>query len=398
MKFKVGLIFFAIIIIAVAFFVFQNSGDIQLNLYPGHSIHMPLSILIIASIIVGAFIMFLISLSIELKLRFKSRKIEKILNKKNTSFENLKRGLINLLSGKNKNAKKDFNNAIKNDPENFVPLIFLKDIEDDKKIEEIINKMPVDLRKFYLIEYFYNKNSYENVVELGEELISDATFNNVRILEMIRDANLKLKNFDRAIEIQNKIGKDEKEMQKIYYLKAKSLNDEKIIDDLIKKFPKLTPAYILKFEKTGNVDILKDGYKKTKDSFFLYKLYEIYKEKEDEKVEKIIFKLDSEPIGKFFKALILYKKGNINDAKKIAENLIQNNDFKIIGSLLIAEINYRQEGELKESYEIMRKVLTIDNLELFNFICENCNKISSQWKDFCDECNEFNVLKLKWLK
>ncbi len=398
MKFKAGLIFFAIIIIVVAIFVFLNSGEIQLTLYPGESIHLPLSILILGSILLGVFIMFLISLTIEMKLKLKGRKVEKILNKKINALENIKKGLVNLLSGKIKNAKKDFKNAYKLDEENFLPLIFLKDIENEKEVENIINKLPVELRKFYLIDYFFERQSYENVIELGEEILSDSSFSNKEILEKLRDANLKLKNFDKAIEIQQRIGKDDTILEKIYYLKAKSSNDEKLIDDLIKKFPKLTPAYILKYEKKGDLDILKEGFKKTKDDFFIFKLYELYENSQDEKIAKTIMKFDSIPIGKFFKALILFKKGNVNDSKKIAETLVQNENVKIIASFLLAEITYRQEGELKESYEGLRKVFNLEELNIFNFLCEQCKNSFSKWSDFCENCGEFNALKLKWLK
>ncbi len=398
MKFKAGLVFFAIIIIAVAFFVFLNSGEIQLTLYPGESVHLPLSILILGSILLGVFIMFLISLTIEMKLKLKGRKIEKILNKKISALESIKKGLVNLLSGKIKNARKDLKSAYKLDEENFLPLIFLKDIENEKEIENIINKLPVELRKFYLIDYFFEHKSYENVVELGEEILQDSSFSNKDILEKLRDANLKLKNFDKAIEIQQRIGKDDKILEKIHYLKAKSSNDEKLIDDLIKKFPKLTPAYMLKYEKKGDAEILKEGFKKTKDDFFIYKLYELYENSQDEKIEKIIMKLDSSPIGKFFKALILFKKGNVNEAKKIVNYLVNDENFKIIASFLLAEISYRQEGELKESYEELRKVFNLDNLNIFDFLCEQCKNSFSKWSDFCENCGEFNALKLKWIK
>ena len=398
MKFKIGLIGFVIVIIGVAFFVFQNSADIQLNLYPGEAIHLPLSLLIIISIIFGALIMFLISLGIELKLRMKSRKVEKLLKKKINSLENLKRGLINFLSGKIKNAKKDFNNALKTDNENFVPLIFLKDIEDKKNIEATINKLPVELRKFYLIDYFYNQKSFENVIELGEEFLKDSSFSNIEILKKIRDAHLKLKNFDKAIEIQNRIDKKDEILEEIYYLKAKSLNDAIAIDDFIKKFPQNVAGYMLKFEKYNDADILKEGFKKTKNEVFIYKLFQKYINDNDNKAEKYLLKLNSIPLAQFFKAYMLFKKGELQSAKKLVQNLTDNKDLKIISSLLFAEIIYREEGELKESFENLRKVLNIDDLELFEFICNNCKNSYSDWSDFCNNCKKFNSLSLKWLK
>ena len=398
MKFKVGLIFFVVVIVLVAFFVFQNSGDVQLNLYPGESIHLPVSIVILGSIILGVFIMFLISLAIEFKLRMKSRKVEKTLNKKVNSLKEFKKGLIELLSGRIKNAKKELSLSLKQDPDNFVPLLYLKDIEEGKNVENTINQLPVELRKFYLIEHFFAKENFENVIELAEEFINDKNFKNVEILTKIRDSYVKLKDFDKALEVQNKIGKEDEKFEELLYLKAKNSKDLNDVNNFIKKFPKSVSGYMLKFEINKDIDALKEGFKKTEDPIFLYKLFELWKDENNEKAEKILMKINSIPVAKFFKALILYKKGETSKAKDLVTPLLQNDDLKLISSLLLAEITYRQEGELKESFEYMRKILNIDEFRLFDFICENCKSITLQWFDFCVSCKCYNSCKLKWLK
>ncbi len=399
MKFKIGLIFLIVIIVAVSIFVFQNSTEVPLTFYPGSTLHLPLSIVIICSIILGILLMFVLLIGFEVKLRLKNRKIQKVLNKKEKSIEILKKALLNLFKGKIKEAKKEFYNAYKTDDNNFISLIFLKDIEEKDKTFDNLNKLPEELKKYALLDYYYETKQFENIIKIADDILNDSDFKNIELLEKIKNAYINLKNFDKAIEIQNrinKISKSKSDSPEIYYLKAKETKNIKDIEDLIKKFPKFSGGYYLKYEIENNISALKDGYKKTLDVGFIYELMKLYlKDKENKELEKLILKLNSNDEAKIFHSILHFLKGNLDEAKKIATNLFQQDKFKPLAAIILAETSYKTEGELKDSTEYFKKAFNLEKLNFAKYICKNCKSEFDNWIDYCENCKSFDSIKLK---
>lgn len=382
MKTKIGIIFLIIVVIAVAIFVFQNSVEVSLVLYPGSSLHLPLSIVIICSIIVGILLMLIFFIGIEMRLRLQLRKLNKIIEKKNRAIELIHKGLIKLFHGNINEAKKLFNSSNKNDPDNFTSLLFLKDIESQQKKEEIINQLPVELRKFYLIEYFYDTGKFENLLEIGEELCKDSNFKNVSLLKKIKDAYLKLKNYQKAIEIQERLikqNKDEKiNLSKILYLKAKEDQNIKDIDNLIKKSPQLRSPYILKFNISKDLNSLINGFKKTNSDIFPYYVFQLYKENiiDYESCINALNKMKNDIVNVFI-SIVNYLQGNKEDAKKVIQQYENNQKYRFIARLILNEFD-------------------ISDVEICEYYCKSCNYYDSKYFDICPKCEKFDSIDLKW--
>ena len=372
MKFKIGLIFLLVIIVIVAIFVFQNSVEVPIVLYPGNTLHFPLSIVVISSIILGIILMFLFFIGIEMKLRMQNRKVKKELDKKEKSIELLKKGFLNFIKGNIKDAKKELLNSYKIDEKNISPLIILKEIDLDA-----IDKFPSEIRKYLIIDYFYKKGQFENIADIGDELINDNNFKNVELLEIIKKSYLKLKNFDKAVEVQNKIskiiknGKDE--LIKLNFLKAKNSKNIDELKNFIKKNPKVIPAYIEKFNITNEVDSLIEGYKKTLNNIFLYL---IAKNFNLEEAENYLQKCGKDENVKIFLA-ITYAKNNKTDEALNLLNTINNNSTVKILKCFIEKNNLNFEN-------------------LYEIYCENCKKSSKEIFDICNNCNAFNTVNFKW--
>ncbi len=408
MRTKFILFILFLLIAAVSVFVFLNTTKVPVHFTPSIQYELPASFIIIGSIAIGAFFMIVITIFRELKLTMSNRALKKKLSAKEKALQTFEKGLIDSLLGNIKSAYKSFVAAYKQD-NNFIYQLFLKDIEEnEKKKEEVINKLPFDISKFYLMEYYFNNKKFNAVIDIAKEIIDNANFKNYKYLSLIKDSYKNLEKYEEAIKVQEKIInlKDINKVEEIkklaelnYLVTKKDINDENI-NSLIKNFSNFRPAYFLKFNYIKNsypfdaVKVLKDGYKNCKnDPIFLCAIANFALESSDEKlkkeVEKTLGKFKTE-IATILQALVCFYNNNIEKSENIVKNFIEK--YKL-AALIHAEILYRKNHDIKETIEVFRKVLNTSNGIKIDFKCNSCDFSADNWHDYCPECGKFDSLK-----
>ena len=416
MKMKFFLLVIFILVAIVSVFVYFNPTQVPLYFPPAFKFTLPVSLVILSAIIVGFCAMFFLALFREIKISLENRKLRKILKNKEKSLQTFEKGLKEKFYGNFKNAYKNILNAVKLD-NNFIYQIFLKDLEENnEKREEIINKLPFDLSKFYLLQYYFQNKKYGTIVNIAKDIINDNSFKNLEIFEIVRDSYTNLEKYKEAYEIEEKIlslkNIDKvthvKKLAELKYLDVKKDYTDNKFDVLKKKFNTFRPLYFLKFLKLKEnnelfeaVKILKEGYKNCNDPIFLCELTKISIESNNDKlikeVEKILSKFKSKE-SKLLKALILFHENKLDDAENIVKQYLENSDISKFALLIYAEILYRKNMDIKDVIENFRKVLNTQEGICLKFRCSNCNTIIDDWIDYCPNCNSFDSLTCSFKK
>ncbi len=416
MKMKFFLLVIFILVAIVSVFVYFNPTQVPLYFPPAFKFTLPVSLVILSAIIVGFGAMFFLALFREIKISLENRKLRKILKNKEKSLQTFEKGLKEKFYGNFKNAYKNILNAVKLD-NNFIYQIFLKDLEENnEKREEIINKLPFDLSKFYLLQYYFQNKKYGTIVNIAKDIINDNSFKNLEIFEIVRDSYTNLEKYKEAYEIEEKIlslkNIDKvthvKKLAELKYLDVKKDYTDNKFDVLKKKFNTFRPLYFLKFLKLKEnnelfeaVKILKEGYKNCNDPIFLCELTKISIESNNDKlikeVEKILSKFKSKE-SKLLKALILFHENKLDDAENIVKQYLENSDISKFALLIYAEILYRKNMDIKDVIENFRKVLNTQEGICLKFRCSNCNTIIDDWIDYCPNCNSFDSLTCSFKK
>ncbi len=408
MKTKLTLIILFVLIAAVSVFVFLNTTKVPVHFTPTISYELPASFIIIGSIAVGAFLMIILTVFRELKLTMDNRKLKKALSAKEKALSTFEKGLIEYFFGNIKNAYKAYSASYKLD-KNFLYQLFLKDLESSsKKKEEIINKLPFEVSKFYLIEHYFENKKFNAVIDIAKELIEDNNFKNYNLLKIIRDSFKELEKYPEAVQIQERIINlkdidkvaEIKTLAELNYLIVVKDSNEPSINSLIKNFSNFRPAYFLKYQFVKDsspfdaIKALKDGYKNCKnDATFLCALSKFAIESSDEKVkkdiEKFLGKLKTET-ATVLQALVNFSNNNIEKAENLVKDYIENNK---LASLIYAEIIYRKNHDLKDTIEAFRKILNSSEGINITYKCEACGAVSNEWVDYCPDCQRFDSLK-----
>ena len=409
MKSKIFLFLLFILIAIVSLFVFLNPTQVPLFVFPGESYNLPVSLVILGSVVFGFVIMLLISVFREIKMILDIRKLKKQLSLVEKGKSLVKNGLIELFKGNKKSAMKQILNAVKYD-DNLAYYIALNKLEDDyEKKEELLNKLPFEISKFYLMELYFNNGKHAALINFAQDIIRDKNYKNYEILTMIRDSFKHLEKYDEAIEIQERIialkgsnkTKEVKIVAELSYLKTKKDFSIDNVNALIKKFSTFRPAYFLKFEhlKDSNTSealiALRDGFKNTSDSVFLCEIINTLDKTDNEKTiaegEKLLSKLKDKR-AELLTAIIYFLENKLDKAENIAKKYLEHNKLKQLASVIYAEILYRKDKNFKDIIEIFRKVLDTHEGIHLKFYCNKCNSIFEKWYDRCPECNCFDSL------
>ncbi len=409
MKSKIFIFMLFILIAVVSIFVFLNPAKIPLHITPSISFQLPVALIILGSVILGFAIMLVISVFREVKMAFDMRKIKRKLAAIEKSKTFLKNAIIDIFKGNKKSAKKQITNAIKLD-DNLAYYLTLNKIEDDfAKKEELLNKLPFEISKYYLIKHYFNNGKYATLINFAQDIIEDKTFKNNEILAMIRDSFKNVEKYSEAIEMQERIiglknsdkTAEVKILVELSYLNTKKDYSTDKVNSIIKKFTNLRPAYFLKFNalKESNISealkTLADGFRNTSDSVFICEMINTLNQSDNEKViaegKKLLSKFKDKK-AELLTSIIYFLENKLDKAENIAKKYLDDEKLKQLASIIYAEILYRKDKNLKEIIEIFRKVLgTQDGIRL-KFYCKNCNSGFTQWHDYCPKCNSFDSI------
>ena len=262
-------------------------------------------------------------------------------------------------------------------------------------------------------DFLKNEEILKNLLQVNES--------NVEAMKMLRDLHIWKKDWDEAYLVEKKIRrfiKTEEEGRRFIGIRYERLlarfnerfaqNSDKIIDklkEIISEDKRFIPAYVLlaeAYKKIGKLNeagrVYGRGYTKTGHIIFLLKMEDLYINQGDPGAILKIYQrvLDLSPkdhLISFLYARLCLKLEMIDEAIETLNTLLaEGEDFKGLHRAMAEACIHR--GETEEAIEEFKEAFPMDEIYI-PFVCNKCQSIKSEWKDFCESCYSWSTVSVK---
>ncbi len=421
-------IFLAIVAFMVAMFYLShlNPDTIQLHLWPGHSFPVTMSLLILASTVVGAFVMLGVVALRDTRRGIHGWREKARVKKKEKIMDLYREGVNDLLSKKRDNALKSFNKILAMDPKNVDVLLRVGEVYRYKdNFNEAIRVhsqarsiAPDNISVLFVLAKDYRRSGqfseaaeiYRNILKLDER--------NVGAFLKLRELYEKQEEWERALELQKgywALKKNPAEIERLHHyqlMTVRSLDPEKDGDRIVKVYSEVMKAeksmvapyyeqgriYKGRGDEDDAIRVWKKGFKETGAVVFLEALDESFRKQEDPagviKIYKqAISRFPDKPIYKFLLGKFYYRLEMIDDALEIFENLnSQGVDFPIMRQIL-GDI-YAKRGRMDEAVEAFKSSVDYTRPVPISYSCGACGYEQKKWHGYCPACGDFAPLSI----
>ncbi len=191
----------------------------------------------------------------------------------------------------------------------------------------------------------------------------------------------------------------------IEYEIAKKEKAKKKLKQIIKEFPDFAPAYMFyarllkedgRFDEM--VDVLKNGFYKTRIVEFLQMIEDYFLEKGDpegaiENLNEIVLNENYDVLAQFFLGKLYYRLELLEKAREIFENI--KGEVRYIPGLYyyLADI-YRKRKDFDTAFSYLKQLATEQHLDKFRFKCKECGWEMEKWSERCPKCGEINSVRI----
>jgi lipopolysaccharide biosynthesis regulator YciM len=410
-----------------------NSLDVDFNFF-GRVYPTDLSILLITSLLLGAILAFIITLTRDTKRAIEGYRQSRKRKKEQSIKEELNRGMEYFLKGDLAKAKAHFSEVLKNDP--FQKDLYLKLSEisvKDKNDEEALHwlerarwidnkNVEIPLRQAEI--YLRMKRSDEAIRTLKRAVALDDA--NLRALKSLREVYRNNRQWEEAIRIQKSIaklvkGKPTEGEENFFYLGLKyeravdllSRDDEediedalKIVKEIVREEKTFQPGFVLlgdiylrmgKWASAGKV--WGKSFRRFKSIHFILRLEELYLNREDPSTLLRIYQrtLENDPenwlIGFFYAKLCLRLEMLDEALEEINAISLRQRDFPALHRLL-AEI-YLHKKDFSRAAQEFEKTFELSGSSYLPFVCNACERESKEWVAYCPQCHRWSTYAIK---
>jgi lipopolysaccharide biosynthesis regulator YciM len=421
-------VFLAILVFMVAIFYLShlNPDTIQLHLWPGASFPVSTSLLILASVVIGAFLMIAIVALRDTRRGFLGWRSNVRLKRKEKIMDLYRQGVNDLLSKKREQALKSFNKILDMEPNNVDVMLRIGDVHRYKdNFDEAIRVhsearsiAPDNVSVLFVLAKDYRRAGqfleaaeiYRNILKLDER--------NVGAFLKLREIYEKEGDWQKAYDLQKgywELKKNPEEKQRLHHYQlmvARVLDPAKDEDRIVKLHSDLmkadksmvAPYYELgmiykgRGDEDGAVRVWKKGFKETGAVVFLEALDESFRKQEDPGAVIKIYKqavsrFADKPIYKFLLGKFYYRLEMIDDALEIFENLKnQGFDYPIMRQIL-GDI-YCKRGRMDEAIEEFKQSVDFTRPVPIPYSCAACGYEQNIWSANCPQCGAFSPLSI----
>lgn len=361
----------------------------------------------------------------------KTRKINKLLSdkEKKISFgEAVEISVFNLLQGETEEAKKILDSiepGVQTDESKILKLyIFLreKNLEEAEKLfkeTETFENLPIYiLLKAKFLELKEDFIGALSVLKEREDLFSPSLER--LYLKNLRNLYIKLKNFEEALQIQDKILKNSpKEEEKklricLLYELAKSLKKDgkekeaiHKIQDILKEEPKFTPAWVLfgdiykeENEMEKAISVYTEGFKNTYSAILIHRIENLYLENEEaakalEAINHLRFQVEKDTIPRFFLGRLYLRLEMIEEAYKFLSSLQPFAPNSVVLNFLLGTLEERF-GKKEKALASYKKCLKSYDALANEYYCFSCGKSFKEWQDRCPNCGAWASIEINF--
>ncbi len=423
--------FFISVVLMSAYIYFSilNSQTVEIR-FPGNKTYVTtVAFLTIASILVGAVIVFFANLIALGKAKISSWRKGRRDRVAREVEDNVRYGVEALLSGDLKRARLLLEKALERDPFNISTYTALADLAREEAnqadaLKYLLKARELDEKNleilFKLAAVYEAKNDPKGALEIYNSIL-DLDDTNRRAIAGLRELYIKQGRWKDAYEVQKnlvKLVQGERQAREndlllsLRYEFAKltvSLGDaEKArveLRDIIKEKSNFTPAYVTLGEAlmaggklSEAADLWEEGFKELRNPIFLIKLEDLFFSQDDPShiatlmnfYKKWILDNPRDLVIRLFYGKLCLRLEMADDALKhfslIADSGV---DFYSL-NILLAEA-YRRKGRLTQAIDEYRKALGIGRTHRIPFACKICGHDQVDWSSFCPACNSWDA-------
>lgn len=425
--------FLLLVILFLTFFIYfsgLNPQEVTLFFYPGESVTYSVALVVIAALLLGLAIGYLVHLYGTLAHLMKHWKHGRVEKKAREVSAIYREGVGRLLSGDVKKAHSLLQRAQERDPARIETLIALASVHlqqgNPQEAVTVLQKARHLEGKnvevlFKLAATFEEMNKDEEVCKAYEDILA-LERDNRKALRSLRDRHMLNHRWRQALELQNrllKVGPHEKDLQQensirlaLRYEVANLAFTEGQLDqaksefkDILKQDPKFIPAYVslgdvfrANRRRDEAVRTWQEGYQSLGKSIFLSRLEDLYMEAEDpasllsfyraaalQNPEDLMLRLffgklclRLEMVDEALEQLYLVESAGVDTPQL---------------HLLLAEA-HRRRNRIDESINEYKKALGVNTKLRLAYVCDSCGEQAADWQSRCADCGTWGSFSL----
>lgn len=431
-----SIISFLLITLLAVYFAFLNPHEVDIHFTQAHSLHLPMVVLFLGSILLGVLIAGLLHGTLSLKAFFGNLKLagrNKRQEKTNRRVQILFEEAENLVAGGcEPKAIPVYEKILELSPNHVSVLTRLgnrlrEDRDFDHALElhlKAVQVAPENLDALYSLADDYSAKAMPQEEMATLEKIQKLDRKSPRVLYRFRKAHLKAEDWALAGDVQKKLiskieekekkAKEKKTLSRYIYNNGVRYFNNGNFEAAIPEFKRslredaqCLSAHIMLGDaqlETGNgkaaLKAWKTGYENTSSPVCLMRMEKFYREsgqvKEMVKVYKGAIKNSQNSTRETLSLLLgtLYlEEGNPQETIQVIE---ENTDSSkaIIPSLILASA-YKQQLDEKQSQEALGNASHQVRNAILKFQCGECGETMTEWTDSCPACNAFSNIECR---
>ncbi|MEJ2519275.1 MAG: tetratricopeptide repeat protein [Desulfuromonadales bacterium] len=426
MTFMAVLLLFIFFVLFFLYFWGLNPHMVTVFYMPEHSLTYPAAMVIVGCVIIGLIFGFGAHLYSSVTHWMKHWSRDRAEKKQREISTIYREGVGRLLSGDLKKARALLNKALDRDPKRVDTMIALASLASQEgNPEEGLNVLrkareldPTSLEVLFKTAAIQEETGHDDeAIETYQQLISQEK-DNRKALRSLRDLYIKQDRWQEALDVQrqvlkagpgaNRIDAEKELLLHLRYEVARqmivdgSANDAKSeLKDILRQKEDFAPAqvslgdaYVALNRGDEAVKIWQEGYQKLGKGIFLERLEDYYMKREDPSSLLNFFRAQSLEQGDDLLFRIFYGKlclrlEMVDEAKDQLQAVESSGVESTQVHLLLGE-TYRRIHDTEQAINEYQKALGISKRLQLNFVCENCEHVSTEWNSRCPACGEWN--------
>ncbi|MEZ4485610.1 MAG: tetratricopeptide repeat protein [Syntrophotaleaceae bacterium] len=421
-----------LIILFMVFFIYflqLNPAEIAIVLYPDHVIHASPALVVVACIVAGLTVGYLLHLYGAASYLLKGWRRTRSEKREREVTELYREGMARLHSGDNIKARRVLQKALGRDGSRIEVLTALAEVQlADGDTEESVSLLqrarklaPKDLTVLFAMADAYRRSQRQSEAEDVYRQVLELDSDNRQGLLRLRDLHLAQNHWEEALALQKRLIKKSPEenqaaekalLSGLRYQLAQQAEVEDRLDEalsayqkLVKEDPGFLPARVSLGEllcRQGRNEqataTWQAGYRQFGHSVFLKRLEQLAMDQEDPTAllnyyRQEVAERPDDLLLRFYYGKFCLRVEMIDEAQEQLHDLEKAGaDFPQL-HLLQAEAHMRRH-RLSDAVAEYKKALGGEDRFRFGYLCQQCGAPSLSWQGYCEQCGSWGSFDL----
>lgn len=421
-----------LIILFMVFFIYflqLNPAEIAIVFFPDHVIHASPAVVVVACIVVGLSVGYLLHLYGAASYLLKGWRRTRSEKREREVTELHREGMARLRSGDNTKARRVLQKALSMDGSRIEVLTTLAEVQvADENVEESLSLLqrarklaPKDLTVLFALADTYRRSQRLSEAADVYRALLDLDSDNQQGLLGLRDLHLAQQQWEEALTVQKRLIKksageaqaaERSLLSGLRYELARQAEEEERLDEALTAYQKLVkddadflPARVALGEllrRQGRTEqaaaTWQAGYRQFGHSVFLKRLEQLAMDQEDPTVllnyyRQEVTERPDDLLLRFYYGKFCLRVEMIDEAQEQLHGLEKAGaEFPQL-HLLLAEAHMRRQ-RLSDAVAEYKKALGGEDRFRFGYLCRQCGATSLSWQGRCDQCGSWGSFDL----